>query len=318
MRRWVRRVFVAVAVLVVALVAAGFVAGNYLYDLALNPQMDRTQVMQAEHNLVDLGDGFATEWQDARDWFVQSGCERVELQSRDGLVLGGYLLQNGASDTYVVVAHGYLGRGSEMLTFARQFYGMGYSLLLPDARGCGDSEGGYVGMGWPDRLDLLDWLDLLNERYAPGNILLYGVSMGGAEVLMASGEALPGNVRAIVADCAYTSAYEEFRYQLGELFGLPAFPLLNFTSAVARLRAGYWLEEADTLAQVQKSQTPTLFIHGEEDTFVPPAMARQLYDAAGCEKQLYLVPGAGHGAASSVGGEEYWRTVYGFCERYCG
>ena len=59
-------------------------------------------------------------------------------------------------------------------------------------------------------------------------IVLYGVSMGGATVMMASGEDLPGNVKAIIEDCGYSSVWDEFSYQLQALFNLPEFPLCSF------------------------------------------------------------------------------------------
>ena len=36
----------------------------------------------------------------------------------------------------------------------------------------------------------------------------------------------------IVEDCGYTSVWDEFSAQLKDQFGLPAFPLMNTTSAL--------------------------------------------------------------------------------------
>ena len=69
---------------------------------------------------------------------------------------------------------------------------------IADARGHGDSEGSYIGMGWHDRLDLVAWAESLVAQDQNSLIVLYGVSMGAATVLMASGEALPPNVKAVV------------------------------------------------------------------------------------------------------------------------
>lgn len=48
--------------------------------------------------------------------------------------------------------------------------------------------------------------------------------MGASTVLMASGEQMPSNVKAIKADCGYSSVYDVFTYQLYDLFKLPPFP----------------------------------------------------------------------------------------------
>jgi fermentation-respiration switch protein FrsA (DUF1100 family) len=100
------------------------------------------------------------------------------------------------------------------------------------------------------------------------------------------------------------------------IFELPAFPLMHFSSLVTRLRAGYWLGEASALDQVAKSTTPTLFIHGTEDTFVPFYVQKQVYDACSAPKQMHAVEGAGHGMASAMMGADYWIMVEAFVGQY--
>ena len=53
----------------------------------------------------------------------------------------------------------------------------------------------------------------------------------------------------------YTNVNEEL-YQLDQLFGLPAFPLMNVTSLVTKIRAGYFFGEADAVKQLQKNTRP--------------------------------------------------------------
>ena len=226
------------------------------------------------------------------------------------------MVENDASNDWVLAFHGYMGSAAEVTPGAWRFHQWGYNVLMPEARGCGKSGGDYYAMGWDDRLDALDWIDLLNTEYGAANIYLFGVSMGGATVMMITGEELPGNVRAAVEDCGYTSAKAEFAYQLKQLFGLPSFPVMDMASLVTRIRAGYWLGEASALKQVKKSETPTLFIHGSADTFVPAEMVYEVYEAATCEKELFVVEGAGHGGASAKGGDAYWWLVRDWFERH--
>lgn len=104
--------------------------------------------------------------------------------------------------------------------------------------------------------------------------------------MMTSGEALPPNVKAIVEDCGYTSVKEQLAYQLKRMYRLPIFPLLHLTSLLTKLRAGYFFGEASALVQIQKSQTPTLFIHGDADLFVPSEMVYALFKNGPSAKQL--------------------------------
>jgi fermentation-respiration switch protein FrsA (DUF1100 family) len=91
---------------------------------------------------------------------------------------------------------------------------------------------------------------------------------------------------------------------------------MNATSRVTQKRAGYGFAEASALEQVKKIKVPTLFIHGEEDTFVPFAMVQPLYEACPAPKELFVVPGADHGAAYSVAGKEYEERIRGFLKRW--
>ena len=137
--------------------------------------------------------------------------------------------------------------------------------------------------------------------------------MGAATVLLAGGsEALPACARGIVEDCGYTSAADEFRYQARTLAHVPPWPLVPLSNRVCRRKAGYDYREADALAAVQHIRVPVLFIHGEEDTFVPTWMGRALYEACAAQKQLWLVPGARHAMSYAVAHGEYVRRVRAF------
>ena len=172
-------------------------------------------------------------------------------------------------------------------------------------------------MGWHERRDIVKWAASIVQEDAQAEILLFGLSMGAATVMMTSGEAdLPSNVKCIVEDCGYTSVYDEFAGQLKELYGLPPVPILNAFDVVCRIRAGYSVYEASAVEQVKKSHTPTLFIHGSADTFVPFWMLGEVYDAAACEKEKLVVPGAAHAESAETDPALYWDTVDAFVAGY--
>lgn len=252
------------------------------------------------------------------DWFSKESYEEVSITSDNGLRLLGYFLKAKLpTDKTAILAHGYSAQGTYMGPFAKMYYDLGYNVLLPDDRGHGSSEGNYIGFGWADRKDYLKWIDyIINRVGKDSQIVLHGVSMGGATVLMTSGEKLPTAVKAIVSDCAYTSVYAELAYQLKRLYHLPAFPILNTTSFLTKIRAGYSFEEASALEQVKRSKTPTLFIHGDADKFVPFSMVHELYAACSSEKDLYIVRGAGHGTSFDNDTEGYRSKVGEFTAKY--
>ncbi|MDL2319095.1 alpha/beta hydrolase [Eubacteriales bacterium OttesenSCG-928-A19] len=297
------------------LLAVFFLIGNYFFSYALAPQRDEVAPGVAGGAVV----GTSEQSESAR-WssgWLNEHTEDVFLQSRDGLSLHGYFAARDGN-RYAIAMHGYTGNGRSMAGFGERFYDRGFSVLLPDCRGHGESEGKYIGMGWPDRLDLLEWVNWLLARDPEAEIILYGISMGGATVMMASGEILPPQVKLIIEDCGYTSVWDEFAVQLRDQFGLPAVPVLSAASVVTRLRAGFWLEEASALEQVARADPglPMLFIHGEKDTFVPFSMLEELYDAKRGIKEKLAVPGATHGTSSVTDPAGYWDAIDTFLDRH--
>ncbi|GAE36874.1 alpha/beta hydrolase [Halalkalibacter akibai] len=259
------------------------------------------------------------ETDDPKTWFSRQNVNTVHILSNDGLILQGYLLEARRQTQHtVIIAHGYSGQARDMARYARFYYEkLGYNVLLPDARGHGASEGHYIGFGWHERKDYLSWINSVIERYgAQSKITLHGVSMGAATVLMTSGENLPKQVKAVVADCGYTSAKDVLTHQLKRMYHLPSFPLLQVTSLLTKLKAGYTFSEASALKQVKKASIPILFIHGEEDRFVPTSMVHQLYNAAKSKKELMLVPNATHGEAYVVNTNAYETKIRQFLHKY--
>ena len=254
------------------------------------------------------------------DWVNGQDFERLTLTSHDGLELSGYYLPAAEpTNKLVVLTHGYLGNAKQMGLFGQHYHkDLGYNIFMPDARGHGKSEGNYYGFGWPDRLDLIDWTDLLVEKLgADIEVAYHGLSMGAATVLMASGvEKIPSQVKAIIADSPYQSVYQLFAYQMNRMFYLPAFPLLDSTSMLTKIRAGYSFRQASALNEVEKTDVPILYIHGENDSFVPAEMAKELYQNTSSDKDILLIPNANHGESFALAEEQYKSKINHFLDRY--
>nr|WP_305120909.1 alpha/beta hydrolase [Saccharibacillus sp. JS10] len=281
---------------VAAIPAAAVIGGSfYFYKLA---------VARAPKKFLDGDPGLQphpdvqTETTSSRDWWNSQTFEHRQLNATDELMLHGYYLPAKASTHQTaILAHGYSGDASIMSGVAKFYHeDLNMNILVPDARGHGRSEGTYIGYGWHERIDYLGWIRQVIKQDGPqAQIVLHGISMGGATVTMTSGEDLPPNVRAIVEDCGYTSVQAELEYQMKRMYKLPAFPMIPATDVMTKIRAGYSFSEASALNQVRRSRTPMLFIHGSNDTFVPTSMVHELYEACPAEKDLLIVDGAGHG-----------------------
>lgn len=309
-RRGLKLALIALAVLLVLVAGVLAFAGNYLFRFALDPQGGGML------SAVDL-ESLTLEGKYA--WFAESSEDRW-LTSQDGLKLHGLYLPREGSHKYAVICHGYGSIPQYGGGFAARFYEMGYSVLAPAARAHELSGGRYAGMGWPERRDIVAWVDAIVEQDPEAEIVLYGVSMGGATVMMTAGEAdLAPNVKCVIEDCGYSSVWDEFAGQLQEMFGLPTFPVLDAASLVTRVRAGWSFKEASAVEQLKKTSLPMLFIHGEDDTFVPYAMLDVVYGAcASADKERLSIPGAAHGGAAGTDPELYWATVEAFLDKHMG
>ena len=307
-----KKIILTISILLVVILGVGGLVGNYFYNLALNPFTSKDMIFG------DDDDDTSLEVEADVNWLIKdSNYIDTYITSSDNLKLHAYEVKNeNKTDKWAIVVHGYTSEGKLLSSKAKHLYNMGYNVLVPDLRSHGSSEGDYIGMGWHDRLDIIDWINYIVKNNPKSEIALHGTSMGSATVLMVSGEKLPSNVKAIVADCGYTSVYDEFSYQLKQLFNLPAFPIMNFSDVVTHIRAGYCLNDASAINQVKKSTTPILYIHGDKDDFVPYYMMDELYNATNSEKEKLTIEGGEHANSDLVNPKLYWSTVNSFLEKY--
>lgn len=283
--------------------------GNYFYEMSMVPRTHDPAEDEGKTDPCTQGRAWVREHPARRDVF---------LTSVDGLRLHGVALRQKASHRWALCVHGYHDDLSSMGVCARHYYeDLGWNVVLPDLRGHGDSEGTYVGYGWDDRLDMVAWIAKIMRRDAQAEIVLHGVSMGAATVLLTAGGALPDSVKAVVSDCAYTSALAIMRhvYQMDGGKG-PIRPALAALRATVKRRNKFDLKNAAPLRAVGTSKTPTLFIHGVNDDFVPASMMAELYQAARCPKDFLWVPKAGHAESFNVDPKLYWDTADEFLGRY--
>lgn len=251
------------------------------------------------------------------EWYEQLTKEEWQIVSVDGLKLYASFVQNpAASGKVVILAHGLHHSREQVRPYARLFYQLGYSLLMPDARAHGKSEGNVIGLGWLDRQDYLQWVEeVLVKQDSDAKIVLFGISMGATTVMAASGEKLPANVTAIVEDSGYSNVFAEGKYRLGHKYHFPTVPMVAIASRISKIRDGYAFEDGDILRQIQQNHLPILMIHGARDQTVPVKNAFQLYHEANQPKKLYIEPEAGHIETIYVNPQKYQQVLTNFLAR---
>lgn len=241
--------------------------------------------------------------------------ESVSILSHDGLKLYGKYYHTADGAPLAIFFHGYRcggirdGNGGFILSKKR-----GYNVLLVDQRAHGKSEGKVMTFGIKERLDCLQWVAYANERFGKETpIILMGISMGASTVLMAAGEELPENVRCVIADCPFSSPKEIIQTVMRSR-KMPVWLLYPLAKLSAGVYGGFDLEETSATEAVKKSRLPILFIHGDDDRFVPCHMGQVCYEACASQKRIFLVKGAGHGLSHCVDAQGYAETVNTFLD----
>lgn len=312
----------SIGIVAVIMIFIYFLIGGFFFSLSLDPNNDILMSSGASDNVMPPApEEGEPSFDDHDEWFDGIGSTRVTYTSNDKLKLNlsAIKIMNATpTNNWAIITHGYRGNAVSMKYYSYFFYQMGFNVLMPDLRGHGESEGNYIGMGWHDSDDILTLINTqILPAYPDANIALLGVSMGAATTMMATGLDLPSNVKVAVSDCGYSNVYEQFTFVLKNFMNLPREPIMSSASIITSYKANYSLKEADTLTRLKQSKTPTLFIHGDQDDFVPYYMLEKNYNAcAAPDKLMVTVEGAVHANAAIKGGDSYWNYIRSFMAKY--
>jgi alpha-beta hydrolase superfamily lysophospholipase len=244
--------------------------------------------------------------------------EDVSFRSADGL-LRGWLGRGRAGAPAVVLVHGYRGSREEMTPWAEFLLRAGYTVLLFDTRGCGQSEGRAVGLGATESRDISAAVAAAMKGGDTAKVAVLGISLGaGAAILAAASDP---SIAAVVADSAWTD-HDFMLDRLGTIrvgpFQIPLAPdgpLAVDAFVGTDVRAARPLE---AIARV--APRPILLIHSADDdnATTPVAGAHALFAAAGAPKDLWIVPRGGHVGAINSEPDEYRVRVLAFLARALG
>lgn len=276
-------------------VAVGFLIWGFNYACRGKRKGDVSETGRI--NIKTYGDAI----NENAEWIRREGGRFVSIESFDGLKLSARYLERTESDVCIVMMHGY--RSAPEIDFsmaAKSYYINGYSVLLPYQRAHGMSEGKYITYGVRESKDCRDWIEYAVNVLGKKRIILSGMSMGTATVLLATTEGLPKNVVGITADCGFCCPAEIIGKVMEEMKVPPriVLPILNLLfKSVAGFDA-YKHNAVDAMAK--NTDIPVLFIHGENDNYVPCEMTLRMYEACRARKTLVTVPNADHGLSYLV------------------
>lgn len=223
--------------------------------------------------------------------------EDVWIESFDGHKLHGYFIPNQKTQKVVISFHGYNTEARKEYPLHHSYYRDGYTVLIVDQRGVGQSRGRFITMGLLERYDCLSWIDYVLQRFGGDvEILLEGLSMGASTIMMAAQDIRAPQVRGMIANCGFNSCTDQLEYTITKLMHLPRVPVLATVKLYARVLAKYDMDAVTAAESLSRSDIPLLMIHGAKDSFVPFENLERIYPhARASHKKMVVCTHAAHG-----------------------
>jgi alpha-beta hydrolase superfamily lysophospholipase len=240
----------------------------------------------------------------------------VEVTTSDGLTLPGWWIPP-AGRGVIVLVHGYKGHRGQLLGIARVFHRHGYGLLIPALRAHDRSAGELISFGMAETKDLEAWQAYLHSRgdVDPARVAMLGVSMGAEIAIKYAAE--HADIRALIADCAFSSVNDTVATSVRYFTGLPAFPFAPMIQFWMEHEVGFDASDLDATQWIPNiSPRPVFVMQGGADVVISAESGRKLFAAAGQPKELWFEPTVGHAKFFDEMPQEYERRVVGFLDRY--
>ncbi len=248
-----------------------------------------------------------------KQWLEKNGT-LVETDGEEGHILKALRVDNYiTAHSYVVLCHPVTADASDMARFACHYYELGFNVVIPYMRGCGESDYDTLSMGVYDSKDILRWVNMIIAEDNEAQIFLHGLGIGGSAVLMASAEQMPSNVKGIIADSSYADLEDLFEVNCEKMYDLPSFPAVKIGGIYLKNFAGWSFADGNVTEKVKSSKVPILLFHGGDDNIVPVSHGNELYEALPVEGSDHvLISGAAHCQCLNKNPDKYWRNVDAF------
>jgi fermentation-respiration switch protein FrsA (DUF1100 family) len=283
--------------ILLAAIGLALVTQSRAHDLVTNPRATRPLPTETPAN-------------------YQLPFEDVTVTTADGLRLVGWYVQ-GRNGATVIVQHGYKDHRGQMLGLTALLARHGYGILVDTVRAHDRSDGERITFGAQEMQDLAAWDRYLRLRFDvdPERIGIFGASMGGSLAIQFA--ARNPQIKAVVADCAFSSLADTVQTSVTFFTGLPPFPFAPLILFWSEREGGYRARDIDATSWIGRiSPRPVFLLQGGADVVISPDSGARLYAAAGEPRELWFDPELGHVEFLAKRPEEFERRLIAFYDNY--
>ena len=205
--------------------------------------------------------------------------------------LTGWQIRTPNSLGTVILFHGYAGEKSSLLERSEAFLQMGYSVLLVDFKGSGESTGQSTSIGYHEADQVKQCYNYLVES-GEENIYLFGTSMGATAILKCIHDHAI-TPKAVVLECPFGSLYTTTCARFRNM-NIPSFPMAALLVFWGGVQNDFWAFGHNPTNYAEKVAVPALLIFGEQDDRVSRDEIDTIYTNLKGEKRLVVYPESGH------------------------
>lgn len=218
--------------------------------------------------------------------------EVVNLYTQKGaLSIEGWYAKHRREKGSIALFHGHIASKSAIISEAEAFYNMGYSVLLVDFRGHGNSDGNYTTIGYKEAEEVKLAYEYLKKQ-SDKKIILWGISMGAAAITSAFNKDYI-KPDGIILELPYGSLLDAVEGRV-KMMDLPPQPLSSLLTFWGGIENGFWAFDLKPQEYVKKIHCPVLLQAGAKDNRVSLKEIDAIYENIPTEKQKVIYDSAGH------------------------
>ena len=222
-----------------------------------------------------------------------------------------WLIKNENSKGTIILFHGYGSEKSSLISKSDEFLKLGYSTMLVDFMGSGNSEGNQTTIGYKEAQEVKSTFDYLNQK-GEKNIYLFGTSMGAAAIMKSIND-YRIKPKGIIIECPFGSMYQTVCARFNKM-NAPTFPMAGILLFWGGIQNGFWGFSHNPAEYAKNINCPTLLLYGEKDKSVSQKEIKEIFANLKGPKKLTIYKKTGHENYLIKNKPEWIRNITAFIQ----